>query len=140
MRVYFDASVLVSLVVRDLFTDRAEAFLESGEVTPCVSDFAAAEVSGVLGRNVRTGRLTLAQARAALSVFDTLRVRGAEALEIDHLAVTTADSFLRRLDLTLRTPDALHLALAVRSGASLATFDRGMAECARMLGVELADL
>ncbi len=81
MRVYFDARVLVSLIIRDAFTDRAEAIVETGEVTPC-----------------------------------------------------------RRPDLTLRTPDALQLALAARSGASLATFDRGMADCASVLGIALADL
>jgi predicted nucleic acid-binding protein len=140
MRVYFDASVLVSLIVQDGFTDRADALLEDGQVTPCISDFAAAEVSGVLGRQLRTGRLTLEQAREALAVLDVLRSRDVEAIETDHADVAMADGFLRRLDLTLRTPDSLHLALAARSGASLATFDLGMANCARTLGVALANV
>jgi predicted nucleic acid-binding protein len=42
---------------------------------------------------------------------------------------------LRRLDLNLRTPDAIHIAIAQRLGAELATFDVRMAESAEALGV-----
>jgi hypothetical protein len=45
---------------------------------------------------------------------------------------------LRRLDLTLRTPDALNIAIAQRVGATLATFDAKMADAARALGTEVA--
>jgi predicted nucleic acid-binding protein len=42
---------------------------------------------------------------------------------------------LRRLDLTLLTPDALHIAIAARIDATLVTFDRAMATSARALGM-----
>ena len=53
-------------------------------------------------------------------------------------ALRAAEGFLRRLDLTLRTPDAVHVALARRIGASLASFDKKMAASARALGADLA--
>jgi hypothetical protein len=44
------------------------------------------------------------------------------------------------LDLTLRTPDALSIAIAQRASAVPATFDVAMADCARALQTEvLAD-
>jgi predicted nucleic acid-binding protein len=48
--------------------------------------------------------------------------------------LAAATMFLRRLDLPLRTPDALHIAIAQRVGAMLVTFDRQMAASARTLG------
>jgi predicted nucleic acid-binding protein len=51
--------------------------------------------------------------------------------------ITAAAAFLRRLDLTLRTQDALHLAIAQRVGAELLTFDRRTASAARALGTSV---
>ena len=48
--------------------------------------------------------------------------------------LAAATMFLRRLDLPLRTPDALHIAIAQRLGATLVTFDRQMAASAHALG------
>ncbi len=52
--------------------------------------------------------------------------------------VKRADAVMRRLDLTLRTPDALHIAIAERIGATMATFDDKMAAAARILGLAVA--
>lgn len=41
-------------------------------------------------------------------------------------------------DTSLRTPDALHLAICRRLGAELLTFDQGMIAAARSLGVSIA--
>jgi predicted nucleic acid-binding protein len=43
-----------------------------------------------------------------------------------------------RLDLTLRTPDAIHIAIARRLDATLVTFDQRMATNARALGMAVA--
>jgi predicted nucleic acid-binding protein len=51
---------------------------------------------------------------------------------------SAADLFIRRLDLPLRAPDAINIAIAQRVGATLATFDDKMAECARTLGTNVA--
>ncbi|MGD9616467.1 MAG: PIN domain-containing protein [Alphaproteobacteria bacterium] len=59
-------------------------------------------------------------------------------MEISPADVAAATIFLRRLDLTLRTPDAFHLAIAQRLGATLVTFDRRMAGSAGTLGVAVA--
>jgi predicted nucleic acid-binding protein len=44
---------------------------------------------------------------------------------------------LRRLDLTLRAPDAINIALAQRLEATLFTFDAKMAGAAKVLGVDV---
>lgn len=140
MSVYFDASVIVPLFIDDPLNDRANRLIEDHSPRPMVSDFAAAEVASALSRLVRIGRVEHTHARAALADFDVWRSRVAGSAQITPADVSVADAYLRRLDLNLRTPDGLHIAMAFRLGAPLATFDVAMAECARMLGVELAPL
>jgi predicted nucleic acid-binding protein len=52
--------------------------------------------------------------------------------------ISVASAFLRRLDLPLRTPDAIDIAIAKRAGCTLFTFDRKMAETAAAIGIPVA--
>ena len=54
--------------------------------------------------------------------------------------VQAADAMLRRLNLTLRTPEAINIAIAQRLDAELARFDKRLAESARALKVALAQV
>jgi predicted nucleic acid-binding protein len=79
--------------------------------------------------------LPLDEARDALTAFDFWRSRSARTIRTTAADVATAETYLRRLDLPLLTPDAIHIALAQRIGATLVTFDRAMAASARVLGM-----
>ncbi len=138
--VYLDASVLVAFFTSDPFTDRAEAFLQADLPAVVVSDFAAAEFASVLARRVRTGELTPKGARSTFAAFDTWVARTVDVLETTTADIATATSYVRRLDLTLRTPDAINIALAQRANASLATFDKTMVSCAKTLRCPVAAL
>jgi predicted nucleic acid-binding protein len=132
--VYLDASVLVAFFTDDHFTLRADAFLDGYEDVLIISDFAAAEFASVIARQVRTKEFSAGSARDAFSSFDSWIARAAQPVEFGPLDVRTAEAFLRRLDLPLRTADAIHIAIARRIGASIATYDKKMAACARALG------
>ena len=134
MSVYLDASVLVALFTADALTAKADAYLREHRPTVIVSDFAAAELASAVARRVRTGELEADDARAAFATFDAWTVRAAGRAETAAADVAAASAFLRRLDLTLRTPDALHIAIAQRLAAELMTFDQKMAASARSLG------
>jgi hypothetical protein len=58
--------------------------------------------------------------------------------EVATADIEAAIRILRRLDVNLRTPDAIHIAIAGRLGSTLVTFDRSMAAGARALGAEVA--
>ena len=61
------------------------------------------------------------------------------AAEIHAADVRLADAYVRRFDLGLRTPDALHLAIARRLDATLVTLDPRLAIAARELGVAVEE-
>ena len=136
--VYLDASILVPLFVDDRHSDRAQSFLEEGPYELIVSDFAAAEFASALARRVRMKELSLHQATAAFARFDGWTARETERVDIEASDVSRAQLILRQLNLPLRTPDALNIAIAHRLGARLPTFDRRMATSAQKLGTALA--
>jgi hypothetical protein len=140
LSVYLDTSVLVPIFLLDPFVDRARAFLASKPKDIIVSDFDSAEFASVVGLRLRMKVLTAPEARTAFANFDgwvEANALGAETVPPD---IRAAGIFLRRLDLPLRAPDAIHLAIAQRLGARLATFDKRMAAAARALGISVAAL
>ena len=118
MSVYLDASILVSFFAIDTLSSRAESVLktQSGVI---VSNFAAVEFASALARRVRIRLLTEQEARIAFSTFDAWADRTAILVNMDNTDISAAAAFLRRLDLTLRTQDALHVAMARRLDAAL---------------------
>ncbi len=138
MTLYLDASLLVALLTNDALTARADALLRSCMPTLVVSDFAAAEFASALARRVRTREITADEARLAFANFDIWAARATWRVETAAADVKAAEAFLRRLDLTLRTPDALNIAITQRVGATLGTFDEKMAGSARALGASVA--
>jgi predicted nucleic acid-binding protein len=104
-----------------------------------VSDFAAAEFASAFARRVREKLLTVDEARAAFSTFDVWTARETAREQITAADIASAAAFIRRLDLALRTPEAIHIAAAHRIDAMLLTFDKQMAASARALGVRVID-
>jgi predicted nucleic acid-binding protein len=136
---YLDANILVALLTPEPFSGRADTFLKNNTEPLIVSDFAAAEFTSAIARRVRMREFTLHQAQITLLLFDTWLSRTADRVEISPADIPVATAFLRRLDLPLRTPDAIHIAIAQRLGATLATFDRQMATSARAIGAAVAE-
>jgi len=135
--VYLDVNVIVALFTVDPLNDRTDKTLRGLRDTLVVSDLAGAEFSAVIARRVRTRDLSAGEARTAFANFDLWGTSQARRVEIEGGDVAHATGFVRRLDVPLRTPDALHIAIARRSGCALLTFDRTMANAARALGIEV---
>ncbi len=140
LNVYLDASVLAALFTDDPFSVRADALIAAEGSGFIVSDFGAAEFASVMALHVRTSELSIDRAREALSDFDERMAQVSARIEIVPSDVRAAELMLRRLDLPLRAPDAIHIAIAQRLGAELATFDEKMAACARALGASVTPI
>lgn len=75
-----------------------------------VSDFAAAEVAAALSRLVRMGLLAHADATERLADFDVWRAAMGTPADIHAADARLANAYVRRFELLLRAPDALHKA------------------------------
>ena len=135
MSVYVDASILVSVMSTDALSAPAEAALRQVAGLVVVSDFCGAEIASAIGKRVRAGQIAKREGRAVLAAYDEWVDSRAELVLMAPVDVAMCHSYLRRLDLPLRTPDALHIAIASRLGASLLSFDKQLIASARKLGV-----
>lgn len=141
MRVYLDTSCLAPLVAPGAFnTDIGKIVTRAAAAdhTLMTSDRALLETVAVLAIKTRTRDMTPARAQDALRDLEQSQAgRDPATLEKDDVRYST--ELLRGFDKNLRAPDALHLAIVRRLGATLATFDVGMAAAARGLGIEVLD-
>jgi uncharacterized protein len=138
MNLYLDASVVVALLTKDVFTSRAESYIRTNTPVLIVSDFAAAEFASAIARRLRVREITEPIARVVFVEFDAWVIRSTEHADTTTADVIAAAGALRRLDLPLRTADAVNIAVARRIGATLMTFDEKMAASAKALGVGVA--
>lgn len=139
MSAYLDASVLLPTLIEEAASAAVDAYMLAGARELLVSDFAAAEVASGLSRLVRMGLLEVADASARLADFDVWRAAMSSPADIDALDVRLAATYVRRFDLALRAPDALHLAVARRLDVPLVTLDRRLAAAARELGAAVEE-
>lgn len=138
LNAYLDASALVPIFLNDPFSARMEAYLRKHTPSLYVSDFAAAEFVSALGLRIRLRQLKTAEAQDALFDFDTWQSAAASLIGVVTQDIRSADRILRRFDLGLRTPDALHIAVAQRLRCDLVSFDDRMIAAARTLGLSVA--
>jgi uncharacterized protein len=137
--VYLDASTIIPTLVDEEATSRIQMYLRSiGEERRLISDFAATEVASALSRLVRMRLLSEAEGLVRLADFDAWRAVTSSALDIHPADLRLAYVYVRRFDLMLRAPDAVHLAIARRVDATLVTLDRRLSNAARELGIAVA--
>lgn len=134
MTLYLDTSVLVSAFVEDDHSDRAAAFLVR-HADVAVSRWGQAEFSSALALLSRTGDLDDEERRAIETTFDGW-IERQQKCPLDEADVNRCRRLIQD-GVRLRTPDALHLALVLRRGYGLATFDRDLARAAELSGVEV---
>lgn len=133
--IYLDTSALVSFILPDPHTPRLRARLR-GLPAPVVSSvFGMAEFGAVIAIRWRTGGLAEGQATAALAAFDAWMTRQGALHDVEAQDHRLAAALVRRFDLGLRAPDALHLAICRRIGLPLLTFDAAQAAAARRIGL-----
>ena len=138
MSLYLDASTIMPTVVEDRFTRAVAAFLLNRGDGLVISDFGAAEVASALSRLVRMGELAATEAAQRLADFDAWRAGETENAEMDEHDGRLANTYVRRFNLKLRAPEALHAAICHRLQLQLVTLDRRLAAAARELGIAVA--
>ena len=135
---YVDASLAVSLVTPEPHTQAAQAWLAAQEPQDlAVSDWVLTEVSSALSIKQRTGALDERGRVQAQRTFDVLVRDSFHVLDVSRASFRDAALMAGRPELTLRSGDALHLAVARQHGARLCTRDDRQAEAGRQLGIDV---
>ncbi len=137
--VYLDTSVLVALVANEPNAPSVKRWLASADAAAlCSSDWCVPEVGRALSMKVRTGQLDEAQADEAWDAFGTACDGLLDLLPVQAADYSTAAQLCRMPQAGLRAGDALHLAVALRSGCdALLAFDQNMNTNARASGLLL---
>jgi uncharacterized protein len=137
--IYLDTSFLAALFIEaDVFASRAATFFAETNEPLVVSDFAAAEFASVVARATRLKDINELEARAIFVAFDIWHTQFPIEEDTAPSDIRAAATIIRRLNLNLRAPDAINLAIAIRLNLSIATFDRGLVANAHALGVAVA--
>ena len=136
---YFDTSFLAPLFkaeVRSLDVKQFVAGSTPGQMA--ISHWTHVEFASVLGKNVRIGSMTAAQANVAAATFVTFVTRGCTVLDVTRRDFDTARRFLADRHSGLRSGDALHLAIASNNAAtSIYSLDRTMIAAGQSLGLPM---
>jgi predicted nucleic acid-binding protein len=135
--VLFDASLVIDIFITSANTPRLVAHLARHPTVVMLTDFAMGEFGAAVSRRVRTGLLAHERAARVLEVFDAWTATDATPVVTDPSDIRSAALHVRRGDMSLRMPDAIYLATAMRLRLPLATFDRQQSEAARRLGIPL---
>jgi predicted nucleic acid-binding protein len=137
LNLYMDASALLPLFIEEPKTQRAQALLRGN--TLVISDFAVAEFSSGVARRARLGEIDDSGASAVFAALDAWAASAAKRESLTTGDVGIAISLVRRLELGLRAPDAINIAIAQRCEAQLLTFDEKMGRSARSLGLTVVN-
>lgn len=137
MTTYLDTSVLVSLFTFETHSQSARSIVaaSTGWTT---SDWILAEFSAAIRTKARRGELQsdhVSRLDSGLDAFIEQAGSAVAVIDDDHRQAR----HLIVADGRLRAPDALHIAVVQRLGATLATFDTNLARAAREVGIEVFD-
>ena len=135
MGLYLDASMILPMLIEETNSGAVDAFVMAATGDPIVSEFAAAEVASAFSRLMRTGVMGRDEAMERLADFDVWRAAATDDVDILASDIRLAGIYVRRFDLMLRTPDAVHAAVCRRAGHELVTLDKRLAIAASELGI-----
>jgi predicted nucleic acid-binding protein len=100
-----------------------------------ISEWVVTEFAAALSVKIRAGEITPTYRASARVLFDKMTVESLTTLTVSSRHFGLAADFADRHATGLRAADALHLAIASVSGATLYTLDRRLAAAGAQLNV-----
>ena len=135
MTTYVDTSVLAAYYCPEPISLLAERTLRN-LTSPMISDLTLVELTSAVSRKIREKTLSRDEGARILTQFETHLEDGYyRILPVRTRDYRVARSWLAQLQGTLRTLDALHLAVAESAGSSTLTADKRLAAEAQALGL-----
>jgi uncharacterized protein len=135
-----DASAVVDLFLISTNSPRISGFIRRQPVQLHLSDFAEGEFASAVKRERAARKLSDQQVQDIFASFDEWRNTNTHSVATEAGDIRLAAIFMRRLDITLRMPDAIYIATALRLGAPLCSFDVRQIAAAKALGADVVDM
>lgn len=134
---YFDASAVAAILLPEASSDAVADLVDTTDAEIRVSEFSIAETSSAVSRLFRMKQHDRQEAERLFLDIDRWVGDVASLVDIQSSDFARATDLVRELDLKLRAPDALHLAIAERLDARLITLDRNLAAAAHAVGANV---
>jgi len=132
---YVDTSVLVAYYCPETLSDKAEKFLTT-HLQPAISAITEIEMFSALSRKVREKAMDRLDAGSVTAKFIShLDGHYFTYLTVEAHHFRLARDWIGMFKLSLRTLDALHLAIASSEGLSIVTTDKSLLKSAKRLGL-----
>ncbi len=134
---YVDTSLIAAYYTPEPLSDQVEEFLRSQD-RPGVSSLTELELFSALSRKVREEGLDPADAgKVGARFLAHLENEFYTRVPVEAGHYRLAREWLGLFKTSLRSLDALHLAVASTGGLTVATADLGLSKSARVLGLEV---
>jgi len=135
--VYIDTSILVAYYCPEIMSNQVEKILVNTD-SPAISQLTEVELTSAVSRKIREQNLSQQDGQDILSMFQThVEQKSYVHLPIQPRHYSMARDWISQFSTTLRTLDALHLAIAAKNNISILTADLKFAESANILDIEV---
>lgn len=132
---YLDTSVLVAYYFPEILSKAAEKFLLKNQ-SVALSDLSEVEFTSAIAKKIREGFLSKEDGFHVFSQFELHREEEMfEKISVSPEHYQLAKHWIAEFDTSLRTLDALHLAIASKEDLRLVTADRKFSESAKKLKI-----
>ena len=136
MSSYVDTSIIISALTPEINSAASQNWLEAqGPGSLNISPWVVTEIHSALAMKVRTGQLTVEDKSKVLAYFRAEMLPELHIIDLVAADFAQAANFLDYQSISLRSGDALHLAIASRNGLVNATHDIRLQDAARALQI-----
>jgi len=133
---YVDTTVLVAYYCPEPLSEKAEAFI-TAHTRPAISNLSELELFSAISRKIREGGLDRADGSRIVAKFlSHLDDLFYTKLIIEPYHYRLARDWIGQFTTSLRSLDAIHLAVASSERVTLITADEGLAKSAASLAVD----
>lgn len=133
---YMDTTVIVAYYCPEPLSEKAEAFVTT-HARPAISSLTELELFSAISRKIREGGLDRKDGSRIIAKFlSHLDDLFYAKLPIEPHHYRLARDWIGQFTTSLKSLDAIHLAVASSEGATLITADEGLAKSAASLAVD----
>lgn len=138
---YMDTSIIAAYYCPEILSEKVEHFILSRKERLTISNLSEIELYSAISRKIREKNLETIDGKKILNKFENhIKEKYFTKLILKENHYKKAKEWISRFDNSLKTVDALHLALSDCEKASIVTLDKKLLASARLLNVDYIEI